>query len=46
MSAYTGERLTWDEAMNSQEVLAPAQYTWDAAPPPANVAIPGVTKFV
>jgi predicted dehydrogenase len=46
MTAYTGQTLTWDQAMGSQERLAPSRYTWDAAPPPAQVAIPGVTKFV
>jgi predicted dehydrogenase len=46
MSAYTGQKLSWDQAMNSKELLAPASYAWDADPPPAEVAIPGVTKFV
>jgi myo-inositol 2-dehydrogenase / D-chiro-inositol 1-dehydrogenase len=46
MSAYTGRTLTWEEAMASQQDLSPTAYTWDADPPPAEVAIPGVTKFV
>jgi hypothetical protein len=46
MSAYTGQRLTWEQAMNSQEDLSPESYAWDAAPPPAEVAMPGITKFV
>ena len=46
MSAYTGQSLTWEQALNSQEVLAPAAYAWDAAPPPDVVAVPGVTQFV
>jgi hypothetical protein len=46
MSAYTGKRLTWEQAMNSQEALVPESYDWDAAPPPAEVAMPGVTDFV
>ena len=46
MSAYTGKRLTWEQAMNSKELLAPESYAWEAAPPPAEVAMPGVTKFV
>ena len=46
MSAYTGQSLTWEQALNSQELLAPAAYAWDAAPPPDVVAVPGVTQFV
>jgi len=46
MSAYTGRRLTWEQAMNSKQLLAPERYTWDAAPPPDEVAMPGVTEFV
>ncbi len=46
MCAYTGKSLTWDEALESRERLAPAEYGWDAEPPAAVVAIPGVTKFI
>jgi predicted dehydrogenase len=46
MSAYTGQTLTWDQAMNSEQHLAPSAYTWDADPPEAVVAVPGVTRFV
>jgi predicted dehydrogenase len=53
MVDYTGQRITWDEAMNSQEVLAPSSYAWDAEPPilPDEnghypIAMPGQTKFV
>jgi len=52
MVNYTGRKITWEEAMNSKEVLAPKTYAWDAAPPTLPdatgkypVAIPGVTKF-
>jgi len=45
MAAYTGQVITWEQAMNSRETLEPAAYTWDAAPPAANVARPGVTRF-
>ncbi len=45
MSAYTGQSLTWEQALNSKQVLAPASYDWDADPPPAEVAVPGKTKF-
>ena len=46
MSAYTGRSLTWDQVLNSKEDLSPSGYTWDAEPPKAEVAVPGVTQFV
>jgi len=46
LTAYTGQTLTWEEAMKSKLDLSPSAYSWDAAPPPAEVAIPGVTPFV
>jgi predicted dehydrogenase len=52
MVDYTGRTLTWDEALASQQLLAPAAYTWDAEPPTRPdsdgrypVAMPGQTKF-
>ena len=41
MSAYTGQTLDWDEAMQSQNDLVPTSYRWDGTPPEAVVAIPG-----
>jgi hypothetical protein len=46
MSAYTGQSLTWEQAMNSKEDLSPSSYAWDADPPKAEVAVPGVTQFI
>jgi myo-inositol 2-dehydrogenase/D-chiro-inositol 1-dehydrogenase len=46
MSAYTGKSLLWEQVMNSREDLSPAGYSWDAQPPKATVAVPGVTQFV
>jgi len=45
MSAYTGRTLTWEEAMNSQQVLGPEKLAWDADIPVPEVAMPGVTPF-
>jgi predicted dehydrogenase len=45
MAAYTGQAITWEKAMNSQEDLTPSAYAWDAPPPPASIAIPGMKKF-
>ncbi len=47
MVAYTGQTLTWEQALNSNEVLGPKteDYSWDlkwSGPP---VAKPGITQF-
>ena len=46
MATYTGQKVTWEQAMNSQEDLSPSGYDWNAAPPVQEVAIPGTTKLV
>jgi predicted dehydrogenase len=46
MAAYTGQLITWDMAMNSQEDLSPPRYDWDVELPIPPVATPGVTRFV
>jgi predicted dehydrogenase len=45
MSAYTGQEITWEKALNSKEKLMPEKLDWamKLAEPP--VAIPGKTKF-
>jgi predicted dehydrogenase len=45
MATYTGQRITWEMAMNSQEDLTPERYEWGDVKVPA-VAMPGITKFV
>lgn len=44
MSAYTGNEITWDQALASEEDLRPPQYQWGPAPDPV-IAKPGITKF-
>jgi predicted dehydrogenase len=46
MATYTGQKVTWEQAMNSAEDLSPSGYTWDAQPPVSEIAIPGITKVV
>jgi hypothetical protein len=46
MAGYTGQEVTWEMAMNSTEDLSPERYAWDAQPPEARVAVPGLTRFV
>lgn len=46
MAGYTGLEVTWDQALNSQEVLVPAQLSWDMNLPIKPMAVPGKTKLV
>jgi myo-inositol 2-dehydrogenase/D-chiro-inositol 1-dehydrogenase len=44
MAAYTGQKVTWDQALNSSESLMPAKLEWgDLAVAP--VAVPGETAL-
>ncbi len=47
MVAYTGKTITWEQALNSEEVLGPNinQYNWEFDWPTAEVAKPGLTEF-
>jgi predicted dehydrogenase len=45
MATYTGQVITWEQAMNSREDLSPPRYEWGPLPV-APVATPGVTRFV
>ncbi len=44
MATYTGQEITWEQAMNSQQDLSPKQYAWGPAPEVV-IARPGVTRF-
>lgn len=45
MAAYTGQRITWEQAMASQEDLAPDGLTLKDSFTPGPLPQPGVTKF-
>jgi hypothetical protein len=45
MAAYTGQEITWDQAMNSQEKLVPDQLDWKMKLEVAPMAMPGVTRL-
>jgi predicted dehydrogenase len=45
MATYTGQKITWENAMNSKEDLSPEGYDWKAQPPRCEIAVPGVTRF-
>ncbi|MEL6673192.1 MAG: Gfo/Idh/MocA family oxidoreductase [Bacteroidota bacterium] len=53
MATYSGQEVSWDEAINSEISLMPKTLAWDADPPimpnkdgSYPVAIPGVTKVI
>ena len=46
MAAYTGLEITWEQALNSTEVLVPSDLTWDMSLSVAPIAQPGKTRFV
>ncbi|MEJ7616863.1 MAG: hypothetical protein WKF30_07825 [Pyrinomonadaceae bacterium] len=46
MSAYTGQAVTWDQALNSKEELMPAKLALGESIPTPQVAIPGTTQLV
>lgn len=46
MAAYTGQTVTWEDAVNSKETLRPAEtLEWNMKLETPPVAIPGRTKF-
>ena len=45
MSAYTGQEITWEQALNSEENLFPEKLEFGPLPV-APVAIPGKTRFI
>lgn len=45
MAAYTGQEITWEQALNSKEDLTPPSYEWTDLPV-GPIAQPGITPFV
>ena len=46
MSAYTGKRVKWEQALNTKEDTFPKNLTWDMSLPVGPVPHPGLTKLV
>lgn len=46
MAAYTGQEVTWDQALSSQQKLFPDRMDWNGPMPVVPRAQPGVTKLV
>ena len=44
MAAYTGEEITWDAALNSEEKLVPEQLDWNMNLPVPPIALPGQNR--
>lgn len=47
MAAYTGQTITWEDALNSSQSLGPAinEYNWNLKWPVHEVAMPGINKL-
>jgi len=46
MAAYTGQEITWDQALNSQQQLVPDRLDWNTKITEPPLAMPGMTKPV
>ncbi len=46
MAAYTGQTVTWEQAMDSKEELMPAELGWNTPLAVAPVPMPGKTELV
>jgi myo-inositol 2-dehydrogenase / D-chiro-inositol 1-dehydrogenase len=45
IAAYTGQEVTWEQVMNSQEKLVPDELDWKMKLEVAPMAMPGVTRL-
>ncbi len=45
-AAYTGQRITWQQILDSKQDLAPDQLTWEDSLTPSPLPKPGLTAFV
>jgi hypothetical protein len=46
MAAYTGQVISWEEALNSKEQLVPEKLDWKMKLDIPPMAVAGLTKFV
>ncbi|WP_298865624.1 Gfo/Idh/MocA family oxidoreductase [uncultured Gimesia sp.] len=46
MAAYTGKRITWEQALNSQQKLVPDELGWNSKIDETPRAVPGITRFI
>lgn len=45
LAAYTGQEVTWEQALNSNEKIVPETPNWDAPVELPKMALPGTTKL-
>lgn len=45
MAGYTGQEISWEQALNSQQKLVPDKLDWNGSLPIAPMAIPGKTRY-
>jgi len=45
MAAYTGKKVTWEKAINSQQRLVPEKMDWNTKIDQLPLAVPGLTTF-
>ena len=46
MAAYTGQEVTWEQALNSQQQLVPEKLDWDTKLGEIPLSTPGVTRLI
>ena len=46
MAAYTGQQVTWEQALNSQQRIFPERLEWDMSLPVQPMPLPGTTKLL
>jgi hypothetical protein len=46
MAAYTGQEVSWEDALNSKETLVPERLDWKMKLDVAPMAVAGLTKLV
>jgi hypothetical protein len=45
-AAYTGQRITWQQILDSKQDLAPDTLAWGDSFTPSPLPQPGITKFI
>jgi hypothetical protein len=45
MVAYTGQKITYEDALNSKESLVPKNFNWEMKLEVPSPPVPGVTRF-
>jgi hypothetical protein len=46
MAAYTGQQVTWEQALNSQDSIVPPKLEWNMKHEVPPMPMPGKTKLL